>query len=74
MPSLGPWVSPRNTAEGLIGEKGVSHAQIMTGAQLQQPLSIVVHGAHPVMTNDGRPCLMVCSNTGVEVTKDEDAV
>ena len=54
---------------GLGLKVGVCDAQTMKCAELEEPLSVLIHLPYPMVTEAGGPEVMVCANSGVEVTE-----
>ena len=50
-------------------KEGVGDAQMVQCAELKEALTVVVHLADAVMTEAIRPGVVVCSHSGVEITK-----
>ncbi len=73
VPVLGSGVVPAGAPEELVLDivlkECVGDGQLVEGAQLKEPLTVLVHLANAVASEGGRPCIVVSAHLCVEVPK-----
>ena len=69
VPVLGSGVAPGDLVLDLVLKECVGDGQLVEGAQLKEPLTVLVHLANAVASEGGRPCIVVSAHLCVEVPK-----
>ena len=55
---------------GPCSQRIFSDGQLVEGAQLEEPLTVPVHLANTVVSEGGRPCVVVSAHPCIEVPND----
>ena len=58
---------------GLVLKECIGVSQFVEGAQLEEPLTILVHLANTVVSDGGRPCVVISTHPCDEVPKDVES-
>ena len=66
-----PGVS-RKPCAGVRPKVEVGDAHVMVSEQLEQSLSILVNFTHAELSNAGWPRVVICTHSGIEVTKENN--
>ena len=73
MPVLGSGVAPGDLVLDLVLKECVGDGQLVEGAQLKEPLAVLVHLANAVVSEGRWPCVVVSAHLCVEVPKDVES-
>ncbi len=73
VPVLGSGVVPGDLVLELVLKECVAVGQLVEGAQIKEPLTVLVHLANAWVSEGGRACIMVNAHLCVEVPKDVES-
>ncbi len=66
VPVLGSGVAPGDLVLDLVLKECVGDGQLVEGAQLKEPLTVLVHLANAVVSEGGQPCVVVSTHPALK--------
>ena len=56
----------------IFWKKGVGHTNVVELAQFKESLTILIHFGYAVVTQDAKPCFLICAHPCIEVIQNVD--